>query len=198
MELKELVIRVEEYEMAESKDSLRTKNIQDRHKVEISHLKSEYTKLQNSYLEKLKDVQITYQKELMRVEEAYLNKIEWYKANEKAIIEEWEIKLERSVNDVKETMTLEISRLTSIINLYREKLNKRENENRNLLVDVKLLKEKIETIRQEYIGQIEDLKEELRIKTMEWSITEKNLLKNIETLEITQTKLTKKIEGLAI
>ena len=87
----------------------------------------------------------------MRVEEAYLNKIEWYKANEKAVIEEERIKADRRVNEVTETMKTEIERLTSIINLYKEKLNKRENENRNLLVELKIYKDKVETIRKEYI-----------------------------------------------
>ena len=40
----------------------------------------------------------------MRVEEAYLNKIEWYKANEAAIIEEERIKAEREIKEVRMTM----------------------------------------------------------------------------------------------
>ena len=48
------------------------------------------------------------------------------------------------------TMQAEIDRLTVLINLYKEKLNKRETENRNLLVELKIYKEKVETVRQEF------------------------------------------------
>ena len=62
----------------------------------------------------------------------------------------------------------ESKRLTVIINLYKEKLAKRETENRNLLVELRIFKEKVETIRAEFINQIDDLKRELETKTKQW------------------------------
>jgi len=90
----------------------------------------------------------------MRVEEAYMNKIAWFKANEEALKQEWTIKLEHAVRDTKELMQQEIDRLTVIINLYKEKLSRRETENRNLLIELKIYKEKVETVRAEFIAEI--------------------------------------------
>lgn len=117
---------------------------------------------------------MSYQKELMRVEEAYLNKIEWFKGNEVAIKQEWTIKLDHAVKEIKETMQDEISRLTIITNLYKEKLNRRETENRNLLVELKIYKDKVETIRLEFVNEISRLKEELENRRKEWELKQKD------------------------
>ena len=97
----------------------------------------------------------------MRVEEAYLNKIEWFKSNEIAIKQEWTIKMEHALKEIKEVMQSEVDRLTVIINLYKEKLNRRETENRNLLVELKIYKEKVESVRLEFINEINRLKAEI-------------------------------------
>lgn len=90
----------------------------------------------------------------MRVEEAYLNKIEWYKGREKAIIQEEQIKAEHRVEETRRVMQEEIDRLTVIINLYKEKLTRKEAENRNLLIELKIYKDKVEKIRAEFIAEI--------------------------------------------
>lgn len=76
-----------------------------------------------------------------------MNKIEYYKAREPAIIQEEQIKGDNRVEKTRVTMQAEIDRLTVMINLYKEKLNRRETENRNLLVELKIYKEKVETIK---------------------------------------------------
>ncbi len=64
-------------------------------------------------------------------------------------------------------MQAEIERLTVLINLYKEKLNKRETENRNLLVELKIYKDKVETIRAEFKLEIKTLNEEIeRLKRL--------------------------------
>ena len=54
-----------------------------------------------------------------------------------------------------------------IINLYKEKLTRREGENRNILVELKIYKDKVETIRQDFIDEIAALKAELEQKRKE-------------------------------
>jgi len=93
----------------------------------------------------------------MRVEEAYINKIEYYKAREPALIQEEQIKGEHKVEDTRLIMQTEIDRLTVMINLYKDKLNRRESENRNLLVELKIYKEKVEKIRLDFIDEIKSL-----------------------------------------
>jgi len=51
-------------------------------------------------------------------------------------------------------MQEEIDRLTVIINLYKEKLTRKEAENRNLLIELKIYKDKVEKIRAEFIAEI--------------------------------------------
>ena len=103
---------------------------------------------------------MSYQKELMRVEEAYLNKIQWFKANEEAIKQELAIKMDAKIKETKAVMQSEIDRLTVIINLYKEKLTRRETENRNLLVELKIYKDKVDSTRAELLNEISRLKAE--------------------------------------
>ena len=86
----------------------------------------------------------------MRIEKAYLEKIEWYKSNINVINQQWEIKCEHRVREAEHKKQIEIDRLTVIINLYKEKLIRKESETRNLLVELKVYKEKIEVITLEY------------------------------------------------
>ena len=58
------------------------------------------------------------------------------------------------MEDTRLVMQAEIDRLTVMINLYKDKLNRRESENRNLLVELKMYKEKVEKIRLDFIGEI--------------------------------------------
>lgn len=76
--------------------------------------------------------------------------------------EQWEIKCEHRVREAEHKKQVEIDRLTVIINLYKEKLTRKESENRNLLVELKVTKEKIEVIRQDYQEQIRVLKIEIK------------------------------------
>ena len=58
------------------------------------------------------------------------------------------------MEDTRLVMQAEIDRLTVMINLYKDKLNRRESENRNLLVELKMYKEKVEKIRLDFIDEI--------------------------------------------
>lgn len=78
-----------------------------------------------------------------------------------ALKQEWAIKMESKVTETKHQMQGEIDRLTIIINLYKEKLVRRETENRNLLVELKIYKDKVEIVRQEFMNEISCLKAEL-------------------------------------
>jgi len=137
--------------MMQSSNSIEIKEVHHRHKIVISQLKAENSSTQKRFITRIEEIQVSYQKELMRVEEAYLNKIRWYKTNEEALKQEWALKLDHAVKETKETMQIEIDRLTVIINLYKEKLNRRETENRNLLVEYKMVKDKVESIKLEFI-----------------------------------------------
>ena len=79
-ELDPLYTRVEELEMMHSGQSLEVKDIHARYKVLISQLKSENISMQKKYLEKIESVQLSHQRETLRVEKAYFEKIEWYKS----------------------------------------------------------------------------------------------------------------------
>lgn len=57
--------------------------------------------------------------------------------------------------------SIEVDRLTIQINLYKEKLTKREAENRNLLTNLQLEKAKVERVRQEFINEVNELKAEV-------------------------------------
>ena len=167
-ELDPLYTRVEELEMMQSSQSLEVKDIHARYKVLISQLKSENANMHKKYLTKIESVQLSLQKETLRVEKAYLDKIEWYKTNEKAIREEEKIKADHRVEEAKGTLNAEIDRLAEIINLYKEKLTRRESENRNILVELKIYKDKVETIRQDFIDEIAALKAELEQRRKEY------------------------------
>jgi len=143
-------------------------------------------------------MRFSYQTELMRVEEAYINKIEYYKAREPALIQEEQIKGEHKVEDTRLIMQTEIDRLTVIINLYKDKLNRRESENRNLLVELKIYKEKVEKIRLDFIDEIKSLKAELERKTSEWGLKERDYLSRFKTFEMTINEHLSMIESLRL
>jgi len=139
--------------------------------------------MQKDFLARIQELSLNHQKEVMRVEEAYLNKIEWYKANESAILQEEQIKCEHRVDETRLTMQTEIDRLTVLINLYREKLSKRETESRNSLVEVKIYKEKVETVRVEFRSQITELTVEIDRLKQTIKIKEDEYLRRIRDLE---------------
>ena len=98
-ELDPLYTRVEELEMMQSSQSLEVKDIHARYKVLISQLKSENANMHSKYLTKIESIQLSLQNETLRVEKAYLDKIEWYKMNEKALREEEKIKADHRVEE---------------------------------------------------------------------------------------------------
>lgn len=124
--------------------------------------------MHKKYLTKIESVQLSLQKETLRVEKAYLDKIEWYKTNEKAMREEEKIRADHRVMDVEATWKAEVERQLVIINLYKEKLTRRESENRNILVELKVYKDKVETIRQDFIDEIAALRAELEQRRKEY------------------------------
>ena len=70
----------------QSTNSVEVQDIHRRYKLMISQLKSENEEIHKRYLAKIDEMRFSYQTELMRVEEAYINKIEYYKAREPALI----------------------------------------------------------------------------------------------------------------
>ena len=184
--------------MMQSHNSLEVAEVHTRYKLIIAQIKAENEGLHKKYLDQIKEIQLSYQKEQMRVEEVYLNKIEYMKAQEKALIEEWTIKCQHKVEDKKAQMQSEIERLTVIINLYKEKLTRKENENRNIMVELRIAKEKIETIRKEFIDEIAFLKKELERRSREWDLKEKNYLAKIKSLEKQVAEYLLQIENLTI
>ena len=80
-------------------------------------------------------------------------------------------------------MQAEIDRLNEIINLYKAKLTRRESENRNILVELKIYKDKVETIRQDYIDEIKSLKEEIERLRTTFTAKEREYQAIIESLQ---------------
>ena len=128
--------RLEELEMTQSNNSLEVKEVQRRYKLIISQMKSEYKVSQEKYHAKLNEISESYQKEIMRMEEAYLNKIEGYKVNIEKMKKEHSVKYTRISESLKLTHKDEITRLTVMINVYKEKLTRREVESRNQLIEI--------------------------------------------------------------
>ena len=95
-------------------------------------------------------------------------------------------------------MQAEIDRLTVMINLYKDKLNRRESENRNLLVELKMYKEKVEKIRLDFIDEIKLLKAELEKRTNEWGIKERDYLNRMRNFELTINEHLSVIESLRL
>ena len=95
-------------------------------------------------------------------------------------------------------MQAEIDRLTVMINLYKDKLNRRESENRNLLVELKMYKEKVEKIRLDFIDEIKPLKAELEKRTNEWGIKERDYLNRMRNFELTINEHLSVIESLRL
>lgn len=83
--------------------------------------------------------------------------------------EEEKIKADHRVEETQDAMKSETERLQVIINLYKEKLTRRESENRNLLVELKIYKDKVETIRQDFIEEIKSLRAELEQRRKEYA-----------------------------
>ena len=105
----------------------------------------------------------------MKMEESYISKIQYFEKREPVIKEEqryhWEHKL-RDQNDVKDK---EIQRLTIIINVYKEKLARRESENRNITTKYRIELDKL-------ISQNNHLMHQVKTIEMEWT-TKYSLLK---------------------
>ena len=90
--------------------------------------------------------------------------------------EEETIKADHRIDESKTAMEREVERLTVIINLYKDKLTRRESENRNCLVELKIYKEKVETIRHDFIDEIAALRLELELKRKEYISKEKDYI----------------------
>ena len=80
--------RCEELEMMASSNSLEVKEVQRRYKVIISQMKTDNEELQKKYLMMIEELKISYEKQKTKMVEAYLTKIEYYKAREPAIVKE--------------------------------------------------------------------------------------------------------------
>ena len=102
------------------------------------------------------------------------------------------------MEDTRLVMQAEIDRLTVMINLYKDKLNRRESENRNLLVELKMYKEKVEKIRLDFIDEIKSLKVELEKRTNEWGIKERDYLNRMRNFELTINEHLSVIESLRL
>ncbi len=84
-ELEILYQRVEELEMMQSNNSDEIAKIHTHYKLLISQLKSELEATNKKWGEKIVEMSRIQQIEIIRIEKAYLEKIEWYKSNIKVI-----------------------------------------------------------------------------------------------------------------
>jgi len=62
---------------------------------------------------------------------------------------------------LKSSYDKEIERLTHIINLYKDKLTRKESENRNLFVDLKIYKDRENNIKADSLGELQVLRSEI-------------------------------------
>lgn len=60
--------------------------------------------------------------------------------------------------------------------MYKEKLTRREGENRNILVELKIYKDKVETVRQDFIDEIAALKADIAALKVELEQKQKELI----------------------
>ena len=60
--------------------------------------------------------------------------------------------------------------------MYKEKLTRRESENRNILVELKIYKDKVETVRQDFIDEIAALKADIAALKVELEQKQKELI----------------------
>ena len=141
------------------------REVHARYKLLISQLKTENKEIQEKFIAQITKNNTGYQKEIIRVEEAYSNKIEWYKANEQAIRQENKIELHYQMDMLRKEKQKEIDKLTVIANLYKEKLDRKLAELRTLIADFNSEKSKLEAKISTQLNEIEVLKR--RIEELE-------------------------------
>lgn len=164
-ELEPLYQRVEELELMQQANPVAVREVHARYKLLISQLKTENREIQEKFIAQMTKNNTGYQKELIRVEEAYSNKIEWYKANEQAIRQEFKIELAYQLDMHRKEKQKEIDKLTVIANLYKEKLDRKLAELRTLIADFNSEKSKLEAKISTQLNEIEVLKR--RIEELE-------------------------------
>ena len=89
---------------------------------------------------RLTQVQDSFIEDMRTLEEFNLNKIAKLEAEKLIIIEKHEVVILERIDQVRAEMNIEIRRLSDLVNIYKEKLTRREQENRNLLVELKQYK----------------------------------------------------------
>jgi len=159
-------------------------------------LKSEKEAMHVKYEKQIGEIMDSYHREQARVEEVYINKIEYLKEQIVAIKKEWEVKLNFRVAEKKEELESEISRLTVLINLFKDKLARRENENRSLLSEINRLKRKLEVISQQHAKQIKDLEMVHREKEEKWKREHAELLQRYRNLSAEHSECPQTIKKL--
>ena len=83
-----------------------------------------------------------------------------YKTERETIIKKQEAITVQKVEELRAELNIEIERLTLLVNVYKEKLTRRETENRNLLVELQQLKkwkENYQNLNQKYNGALEEI-----------------------------------------
>jgi len=87
-----------------------------------------------------------------------LIKEEDFKAQIETIKKESRIRAEFAFEEKSHGLQTEIERLTTIVNTYKEKISRKERENTNLLAELHIWKAKVESVKRQYIQEINDLK----------------------------------------
>ena len=89
---------------------------------------------------RLTQVQDSFVKDMREMEEFFLNEKSQWETEKEIIVKKEEVKTLKRIEEVKIELNVEIDRLTVLVNIYKEKLTRREQENRNLLVELKQYK----------------------------------------------------------
>ena len=174
-------------------------------------------------MERLTQVQDSFIDDMRALEEYFRNEISRMEAEKEGLVAKIEIQTVERIEIVRTELTVEIDRLKVLLGIYKDKFTRKEETNRNLLVELKLYqswkeqytelqrkyhakcnefdsfvvktKEQIE----QYEKEITRLKEEIEKKrrTITSLTTEKEtLMSEIERMKITIKSLEEEIERL--
>lgn len=182
-ELEQLYSRVEELELMVSTDRLEARELQRQQRVRIDFKEREISELEAKVEATKVELQSYYRKEIIRVEGAYRQKEQWYLDEIRVLREEEQHKAAIKLRELEETTSEEIKRLTVLINVYKEKLARKEAANRDLVVANKMMKEEYELRYSEMKEEMESLRAKIKTLTLELENIEKSFRMQIEELE---------------
>ena len=102
---------------------------------------------------RITEVQDSFVKDLREMEEFFLNEKSQWETEKEIIVKKEEVKTLKRIEEVKIELNVEIDRLTVLVNIYKEKLTRREQENVKHLITIKQYKEwasKYEQLKKDY------------------------------------------------